>query len=121
MELRRARRVCSCVCVCSLSGSLGFSIRYRGRAVRRANQQEWRQSRSCIDARAGAPLQPPQRSPSSLAAPRLAQDGNLTDPVETAAIFDKYQPTHVIHLAAQVGGLFANLKYKAGRCGLTPG
>jgi GDP-L-fucose synthase len=41
--------------------------------------------------------------------------------VETAAIFDKYQPTHVIHLAAQVGGLFANLKYKAGRCGLTPG
>jgi hypothetical protein len=40
------------------------------------------------------------------------QDGNLTDPVETAAIFEKYQPTHVIHLAAQVGGLFANLKHK---------
>jgi len=56
-----------------------------------------------------------------LAVPRLAQDGNLTDPVETAAIFDKYQPMHVIHLAAQVGGLFANLKYKVGRCGLTPG
>ena len=29
-----------------------------------------------------------------------------------AAIFDKYQPTHVIHLAAKVGGLFANMKYK---------
>jgi|AntAceMinimDraft_1070359.scaffolds.fasta_scaffold26891_4 hypothetical protein len=40
------------------------------------------------------------------------QDGNLTDAAETAAIFDKYQPTHVIHLAAQVGGLFANMKHK---------
>jgi hypothetical protein len=28
------------------------------------------------------------------------------------AIFDKYQPTHVIHLAALVGGLFKNMKYK---------
>lgn len=40
------------------------------------------------------------------------QDGDLTDPVSTAAIFNKYQPTHVIHLAAQVGGLFANMKHK---------
>lgn len=39
----------------------------------------------------------------------LAQDANLCDPVSTAAMFDKYQPTHVIHLAAQVGGLFANM------------
>lgn len=31
---------------------------------------------------------------------------------ETMAIFDKYQPTHVIHLAALVGGLFKNMKYK---------
>lgn len=30
----------------------------------------------------------------------------------TMAIFDKYQPTHVIHLAAFVGGLFKNMKYK---------
>jgi nucleoside-diphosphate-sugar epimerase len=30
----------------------------------------------------------------------------------TKAIFDKYKPTHVIHLAALVGGLFANMKYK---------
>lgn len=39
----------------------------------------------------------------------FAQDANLCDPVSTAAMFDKYQPTHVIHLAAQVGGLFANM------------
>ena len=28
---------------------------------------------------------------------------------ETEALFKKYQPTHVIHLAALVGGLFRNL------------
>lgn len=27
-------------------------------------------------------------------------------------VFDKYKPTHVIHLAALVGGLFANMAYK---------
>lgn len=27
-------------------------------------------------------------------------------------MFDKYKPTHVIHLAALVGGLFANMAYK---------
>ena len=31
-----------------------------------------------------------------------SKDGNLCDPAEVAAIFDKYQPTHVIH-AGQVG------------------
>ena len=41
-----------------------------------------------------------------------SKDGDLTDPADTAKIFDKYQPTHVIHLAAQVGGLFANMKHK---------
>jgi len=41
-----------------------------------------------------------------------SKDGDLTSPTDTAAIFDKFQPTHVIHLAAQVGGLFANMKYK---------
>ena len=30
----------------------------------------------------------------------------------TRAIFEKHQPTHVIHLAAMVGGLFKNMKYK---------
>lgn len=31
----------------------------------------------------------------------------------TRALFDRIRPTHVIHLAAMVGGLFKNLKYKA--------
>lgn len=29
---------------------------------------------------------------------------------ETQKIFDKYKPTHVIHLAAMVGGLFRNMR-----------
>lgn len=31
---------------------------------------------------------------------------------QTRAIFDHHQPTHVIHLAAMVGGLFKNMKFK---------
>jgi GDP-L-fucose synthase len=31
---------------------------------------------------------------------------------DVKAIFEKYKPTHVIHLAAMVGGLFKNMKYK---------
>ena len=34
------------------------------------------------------------------------------DRAQTKAIYDKYKPKHVIHLAAKVGGLFANMKYK---------
>jgi GDP-L-fucose synthase len=34
------------------------------------------------------------------------------DPAATTALFEKYKPTHVIHLAALVGGLFKNMKYK---------
>lgn len=30
---------------------------------------------------------------------------------ETEALFEKHKPTHVIHLAAMVGGLFRNMKY----------
>lgn len=41
-----------------------------------------------------------------------SKDGDLRDPVQTRAIFEKYQPTHVIHLAARVGGLFSNMKYR---------
>ena len=41
-----------------------------------------------------------------------SKDGDLRDRKETDAIFAKYKPTHVIHLAAKVGGLFANLKQK---------
>jgi len=41
-----------------------------------------------------------------------SKDGDLRDRQQTDAIFNKYQPTHVIHLAAKVGGLFANMKQK---------
>jgi len=40
-----------------------------------------------------------------------SSDGDLRDKDQTSAIFDKYKPTHVIHLAAFVGGLFRNMKY----------
>lgn len=38
-------------------------------------------------------------------------DGDLRDFAACRAIFDKYKPTHVIHLAAFVGGLYRNMKY----------
>merc|ERR1719411_2137321 len=38
-----------------------------------------------------------------------SKDGNLLSEAETEAIFEKHRPTHVIHLAALVGGLFANM------------
>ncbi|KAL7004502.1 hypothetical protein EMMF5_005983 [Cystobasidiomycetes sp. EMM_F5] len=41
-----------------------------------------------------------------------SKDGDLRDMAQTKRIFEKYQPTHVIHLAAYVGGLFGNMKYK---------
>ncbi|XP_033101953.1 GDP-L-fucose synthase-like isoform X2 [Anneissia japonica] len=40
-----------------------------------------------------------------------SKDADLTSEAETSALFEKYKPTHVIHLAAMVGGLFRNLKY----------
>lgn len=39
------------------------------------------------------------------------KDGDLSDRAATEAIFNRIKPTHVIHLAAMVGGLFRNLKY----------
>jgi len=39
-----------------------------------------------------------------------SKDANLLSESETRALFEKHQPTHVIHLAALVGGLFANMK-----------
>ncbi|XP_058510667.1 GDP-L-fucose synthase-like [Solea solea] len=39
-----------------------------------------------------------------------SKDGDLTDVEQTRAVFEKYHPTHVIHLAAKVGGLFIHLK-----------
>ncbi|CAE6486291.1 unnamed protein product [Rhizoctonia solani] len=41
-----------------------------------------------------------------------SSEGDLRDPAATTALFEKYKPTHVIHLAALVGGLFKNMKYK---------
>lgn len=38
------------------------------------------------------------------------KDADLTDFKSTKEIFDHYRPTHVIHLAAMVGGLYRNLR-----------
>lgn len=38
-------------------------------------------------------------------------DADLTDTMQTKALFERIRPTHVVHLAAMVGGLFRNLKY----------
>ena len=35
----------------------------------------------------------------------------FSDRAATEKLFAKHKPTHVIHLAAMVGGLFKNLKY----------
>ena len=43
-------------------------------------------------------------------------DGDLCDAGATAAIFERHRPTHVIHLAARVGGLFANMVRRASAC-----
>jgi len=40
-----------------------------------------------------------------------SKDVNLLDQASTEAIFEKHRPTHVIHLAAMVGGLFNNMKH----------
>lgn len=42
-----------------------------------------------------------------------SKDGDLRNMEATKQIFQKYKPTHVLHLAAMVGGLFRNMKYKA--------
>ncbi|KAM8966680.1 GDP-L-fucose synthase isoform 2-T2 [Pelodytes ibericus] len=40
-----------------------------------------------------------------------SKDADLTNAADTKALFEKHKPTHVIHLAAMVGGLFRNMKY----------
>ncbi|XP_012727631.2 GDP-L-fucose synthase [Fundulus heteroclitus] len=40
-----------------------------------------------------------------------SKDANLMNKEETRAVFEKHRPTHVIHLAAMVGGLFKNMKH----------
>lgn len=39
-----------------------------------------------------------------------SKDANLLDFEETLSVFQKHKPTHVIHLAAMVGGLFKNMR-----------
>jgi GDP-L-fucose synthase len=39
-----------------------------------------------------------------------SKDGDLSDFKQTEKIFENYKPTHVIHLAAMVGGLFYNMR-----------
>jgi len=41
-----------------------------------------------------------------------SKDADLRDPEQTKRLFEKYKPTHVIHLAALVGGLYRNMRYK---------
>ncbi|XP_066261599.1 GDP-L-fucose synthase [Euwallacea similis] len=40
-----------------------------------------------------------------------SKDANLCDYNATKQLFEKYKPTHVIHLAAMVGGLFHNMSH----------
>ncbi|KAA1475228.1 NAD(P)-binding protein [Dentipellis sp. KUC8613] len=40
-----------------------------------------------------------------------SSDADLRDAKQTKDLFDRYKPTHVIHLAALVGGLFKNMKH----------
>ncbi|KAK7134058.1 hypothetical protein R3I94_015800 [Phoxinus phoxinus] len=39
-----------------------------------------------------------------------SKDANLMSAEETRSVFQKHRPTHVIHLAAMVGGLFRNMR-----------
>lgn len=41
-----------------------------------------------------------------------SKDADLTNFDSTKAVFERVKPTHVIHLAAKVGGLFKNMKYR---------
>ncbi|XP_026217867.1 GDP-L-fucose synthase-like [Anabas testudineus] len=39
-----------------------------------------------------------------------SKDADLVDAQQTRAAFEKYRPTHVIHLAAKVGGLYVHMR-----------
>jgi len=41
-----------------------------------------------------------------------SKDGDLRNREQVKALYDKHKPKYVIHLAAKVGGLFANMKYR---------
>ncbi|XP_076040150.1 GDP-L-fucose synthase-like isoform X1 [Oratosquilla oratoria] len=40
-----------------------------------------------------------------------SKDADLRDREATKILFEKYKPTHVVHLAAKVGGLFNNMEH----------
>lgn len=40
-----------------------------------------------------------------------SRDADLSNCDQTKALFNKYRPTHVVHLAAMVGGLFHNISH----------
>ena len=42
------------------------------------------------------------------------QDGDLADSKKVEELFERVKPAYVIHLAAKVGGLFANMNDKVG-------
>ena len=42
-----------------------------------------------------------------------SEDGDLTKEIDVYKIFEKYQPTCIVHLAANVGGLYKNMYQKA--------
>jgi GDP-L-fucose synthase len=42
----------------------------------------------------------------------VSKDADLRNRESTRALFERVKPTHVLHLAAHVGGLFANMKYQ---------
>jgi hypothetical protein len=49
-------------------------------------------------------------------------DGDLCDAQAVAKLFETHKPTHVVHLAAHVGGLFANMaraQLRAARIGVS--
>lgn len=39
-----------------------------------------------------------------------SKDADLTDKEQTRKVFEKHRPTHILHLAAKVGGLYGNMK-----------
>lgn len=45
---------------------------------------------------------------------KVNQINTFSDYNETKLLFQKFQPTHVIHLAAKVGGLFNNMSDNLG-------
>ena len=53
----------------------------------------------------------PHRAVADLCAGVCLRATTGSDPAATRAIFERHRPTHVLHLAAMVGGLFRNLRY----------